>query len=252
MRIRRRSRHGKRPRLKESKVFRVAVIEDDKTSLLWMKELLRRFEEEIGSHFEIAEFRDGYEIVENYTADYDFLFMDIELPLLNGMSAAEEIRRRDADVGIIFVTSSTQYAIRGYRVGALDYLVKPVDYATFAETMRRALAHRRVRDDRFLMLNVRAGVRRKIHIRNIRYVEVRDHDLTYHLIDGNIKTRGTFREAEQRLTPEGFFRCNKGILVNLAYVDGVERQDICVGSDRIQLGNSRKRAFMDALNRYMM
>ena len=108
-------------------MIRVAVIEDDRRSLAHIKDLLRHFEEENACRFEIAEFRDGDEIVENYRADYDFLLMDIELPLLSGMSAAEEIRKRDADVGIIFVTNSTQYAIRGYRVGALDYLVKPVD-----------------------------------------------------------------------------------------------------------------------------
>lgn len=231
-------------------VIRVAVIEDDRTSLARIKELLRRFEEENACHFEIAEFRDGDEIVENYRADYDFLLMDIELPLLSGMSAAEEIRNRDADVGIIFVTNSTQYAIRGYRVGALDYLVKPVDYASFSETMKRALIYRNTRNDQFLMLNVRGG-RQKIRVRSIRYVEVRDHDLTYHTLEGDIETRGTFREAEQRLTPEGFFRCNKGILVNLAYVDGVEGLDICMGKDRIRLGNNRKKAFMDALNEYM-
>ena len=235
---------------REALVIRVAVIEDDRRSLAHIKDLLRCFEEENACRFEIVEYRDGDEIVENYRADYDFLLMDIELPLLSGMSAAEEIRKRDADVGIIFVTNSTQYAIRGYRVGALDYLVKPVDYASFAETMKRALLHRRTRKDQFLMLNTRGG-RQKVRIRSIRYVEVRDHDLTYHTLEGDIEIRGTFREAEQRLTPEGFFRCNKGLLINMEYVDGVDGLDVCMGSDRIRLGNNRKKAFMDALNQYM-
>lgn len=100
------------------------------------------------------------------------------------------------------------------------------------------------------MLNTRGG-RQKVRIRSIRYVEVRDHDLTYHTLEGDIEIRGTFREAEQRLTPEGFFRCNKGILINMEYVDGVDGLDVCMGSDRIRLGNNRKKAFMDALNQYM-
>ena len=208
-------------------MIRVAVIEDDRRSLAHIKDLLRRFEEENACRFEIVEYRDGDEIVENYRADYDFLLMDIELPLLSGMSAAD-----------------------GYRVGALDYLVKPVDYASFAETMKRALLHRRTRKDQFLMLNTRGG-RQKVRIRSIRYVEVRDHDLTYHTLEGDIEIRGTFREAEQRLTPEGFFRCNKGLLINMEYVDGVDGLDVCMGSDRIRLGNNRKKAFMDALNQYM-
>ncbi len=231
-------------------MFRIAIVEDDSGSRTQLREYLRRFGDEQDCVFQIDEYQDGDEIVENYLADYDILLIDIELPLLNGMSAAEEIRRRDADVEIIFVTHTTQYAIRGYRVSALDYLVKPITYEAFAEALSRAIERREVGGDRYLTLNIRGGHRR-IRVQGIRYVEVQDHDLTYHTTEGDITVRGTFREAETRLSEEGFFRCNKGILVNLAYVDAIEGQNVRLGGEVIRLGNNRKRSFMDALNRYM-
>ena len=229
---------------------RIAIAEDDRQYREQIRQYLRRYERENDCAFSITEFEDGDAVVEHYTADYDILLLDIELPLLSGMQAAEESRRRDADVVIIFITNSPQYAIQGYRVSALDYLVKPVSYPALAESIRRALLQRDRSRDRFLVLNERSG-RQRIRIRGIRYVEVRDHDLTYHTVDGDLQVRGTFREAEEMLTRSGFFRCNKGILVNLAYVDGVDGQDIRLGREIIRLGNTKKRAFMDALNQYM-
>ncbi len=231
-------------------MYRIAIIEDDSKCRAEIRDYLRRYERENECTFEIREFSDGDAVVENYSADYDILLMDIELPLLNGMSAAEEIRRMDMDVEIIFVTNSPQYAIRGYRVGALDYLLKPVKYEDAAQTLDRAISRRKAGTERFLVLNVKGG-RQRIRVHSIRYVEVRDHNLTYHTTEGEITTRGTFRETEEELMQEGFFHCNKGILVNLAFVDGIEGQEIRLGSDVLRLGNNRKRAFMDALNRYM-
>ncbi len=232
-------------------VTRIAIIEDDSMYREELRRFLHRFEQENGYSFRITEYEDGDAVVEQYTADYDILLMDIELPLLSGMDAAEEIRRRDADVVIIFITNSPNYAIQGYRVGALDYLVKPIPYSSFSDSMRRAMAQRDDSRDRYLVLNVRGG-RQRIRIRGIRYVEVRDHDLTYHTVDGDIQVRGTFREAKEALSQSGFFHCNKGILVNLAYVDSIDGQDIHLGQDTLRLGNTKKRAFMDALNSYML
>ena len=232
-------------------VTRIAIIEDDSMYREELRRFLHRFEQENGYSFRITEFEDGDAVVEQYTADYDILLMDIELPLLSGMEAAEEIRRRDTDVVIIFITNSPNYAIQGYRVSALDYLVKPIPYSSFSDSMRRAMAQRDDSRDRYLVLNVRGG-RQRIRIRGIRYVEVRDHDLTYHTVDGDIQVRGTFREAKEALSQSGFFHCNKGILVNLAYVDSIDGQDIHLGQDTLRLDNTKKRAFMDALNSYML
>ena len=85
----------------------------------------------------------------------------------------------------------------------------------------------------------------------IRYVEVQDHDLLYHMKNGNILTRGPLSEVEARLDPGRFFRCNKYCLVNLSYVDSFQNNDILIGEDHIQVSRARKKAMLDALNNYL-
>lgn len=82
-------------------------------------------------------------------------------------------------------------------------------------------------------------------------MEVRDHELTFHMTDRDILSRGTIREVEEELRGEGFFHCNKGYLINLSHVDGVIGQDVIIGETRIPLGRTRKKSFMEALNIHM-
>ena len=81
---------------------------------------------------------DGAEIAEHYTPGFDIIFMDVEMPRLDGFGAAEAIRAVDADVVLVFVTNMAQYAIRGYEVDALDYVLKPVNYYQFCTKLSRA------------------------------------------------------------------------------------------------------------------
>lgn len=93
---------------------------------------------------------------------------------------------------------------------------------------------------------------RKLAVSQIAYVEVRDHDLTYHTAGGEaLPAKGTLSEAESLLGADSFFRCNKCYLVNLEYVDGVDNTCILIGGDRVQVSRARKKALLDALNDYI-
>ena len=121
------------------KMLRIATVEDDTNDLEALRTHLSRYEKENGLKFQVTEFRDGEDIVTDYSADYDLILMDIEMAFLNGMKAAEKIRELDKDVIIIFITNMPQYAIQGYKVNALDYMLKPISYFSFSESMGRAL-----------------------------------------------------------------------------------------------------------------
>ena len=107
-------------------MLRIATVEDDANDLEALRTHLSRYEKENGLKFQVTEFRDGEDIVTDYSADYDLILMDIEMAFLNGMKAAEKIRELDKDVIIIFITNMPQYAIQGYKVNALDYMLKPI------------------------------------------------------------------------------------------------------------------------------
>ena len=164
--------------------------------------------------------------------------------------AAQEIRKSDTEVCIIFITNMPQYAIKGYTVGALDYILKPVSYYSFSQTITRALGRRKTVQNKYVILNVKGGMRR-IAVSSIRYIEVMNHDLIFHLSSEEIASRGALKEVEKELSGEFFFQCNKGFLINLAYVDGIVGNDVQIGEDQVQVSRSRKKPLMEALNQYM-
>ena len=113
----------------------IAVVEDSAQDRAVLDSYLEKYQQEKNCHFQITHFSDGDEIALGYKGGYDLILMDIEMTFLDGMSAAEEIRRADPEVLIIFITNSPQYAIKGYAVQALDYILKPLSYYAFCQRM---------------------------------------------------------------------------------------------------------------------
>jgi len=231
-------------------MIKIALVEDDVNYRRELTEYLNRFAQESGEHFSISAFSDGAEITECYTADYDIILMDIAMSYMDGMSAAEAIRKVDDEVVIIFITNMPQFVIKGYAVSALDYVLKPISYFAFSQRIQRALNRMKKRAKRYISIPFKGGMR-KLAVSQIAYVEVQDHDLTYHTAGEVLPAKGTLSEAEALLNSESFFRCNKCYLVNLEYVDGVDSNCILIGEDRIQVSRAKKKALMDALNNYI-
>ena len=231
-------------------MLRIAIVEDDENYRREFRAYLEQYGKEHGEIFSIREFSDGDGILNPYTPDYDIILMDIEMAFVDGMTAAQEIRKSDTEVCIIFITNMPQYAITGYTVGALDYILKPVSYYSFSQTITRALGRRKTVQNKYVILNVKGGMRR-IAVSSIRYIEVMNHDLIFHLSSEEIASRGALKEVEKELSGEFFFQCNKGFLINLAYVDGIVGNDVQIGEDQVQVSRSRKKPLMEALNQYM-
>lgn len=231
-------------------MIHIALVEDNPTACRELSEYLTRFSEEIGERFSVRTFADGSDIVRGYKAEFDVILMDIQMEYMDGMTAAEEIRKADPAVCIIFITNLGSYAVKGYAVDALDYLVKPVSYYAFSQSLRRALERLRRRDSRYLCVNYKNGVR-KLDCARIYFIEVSGHELVFHTADGTFSALGSMRGVEADLNGLPFFRCNKGYLINLEHVDGMTGEDALVHGMRIQISRSKKQAFLEALNRYV-
>ena len=229
---------------------RIALVEDDLACRTQLEEYLARYARETGEEFSVQAFSDGKDIIRTYRAEYDVILMDIQMEHMDGMTAAEEIRKLDGEVVIVFITSLASYAIKGYAVDALDYIVKPVSYSVFSQSLRRALTRLRRRTRTYLLVNHK-NITQKIDSARIYFIEVDGHNLVYHTADGDITAPGAMRDVEARLADSPFFRCNKGYLVNMAHVNGVVENDAVVHGVRLQISRAKKRAFMDALNRYI-
>ena len=169
---------------------------------------------------------------------------------VSDLKAAEKIRELDKDVEIIFITNAPQYAIQGYKVNALDYMLKPISWFSFSESMGRALSRVKTSAREYITISLKGG-KQKLDVSKICYVEVQDHLLIYHTTEGEYSTKGTMKDADSQFDPVKFFRCNRCYLVNLEYVENYVGSDVCVNGDVIQVSRSRRKPFLDALNEYL-
>ena len=172
------------------------------------------------------------------------------MQFLDGMAAAREIRRIDREVIIIFITNMAQYAIQGYAVDALDYVLKPVSYFALSQRLNRAIARLKQRKRTFVAVPVKVGVR-KLDTAQIYFVESQDHVLTFHTSAGDFVSTITMRQAEERLAHAHFFRGNNSYLINLEHVDGVQDGCALVRGEYLKLSRPRKNAFLEAMSNYM-
>ena len=231
-------------------MVRVAIVEDEDIFAQELQGYVMQFARESGETFSVRRFTDGDEITEGYSGDFDIMLMDIQMRFMDGMTAAEKIRELDREVIIIFITNRADYAIRGYQVDALDYVLKPVNYLSFAQKMDRALERLGREQEHPVILNTRSGMLR-VDAGRIFYIESEGHQLFYHTALGDHYVRGRMQDAENALSGQGFFRINKGCLVNMKHVDGVQDGCCLIRGERLLISRARKAEFMAALAKHL-
>ncbi len=230
-------------------MLHIAIIEDEDKAAETLCGYLRRFEEEMEEPAQVTRFSDARPFLEAETG-YDLVFMDIELPGMNGMEAARQLRSKDRQAKLIFVTNMAQYAVEGYQVDALDFMVKPVTYSDFSFKMKRALSAIKMSRVQWLVIQQSTGLTR-ISSGELLYVEVQGHTLTYHLERREpVKARGTLTDAERSLRQCHFLRCNNCYLVNPEKIRWVRGYLVNVGGDELQISHPRRKQFLKDLGEW--
>ena len=230
-------------------MLRVAIVEDEPRQAENLRAMLARFASECKTEIVTELFSNGMDFISDYIPCYDVVFMDIEMPYLNGMDCAFKLREIDKSVQLVFVTNMVQYAVKGYEVGAVGYIVKPLEYFPFSVLMRK-VAERVVADGSQEIYIGGGDYVRRIYARDIYYIEVMDHYLIYHTADGEFRQIGKMKDVEALLGEADFFRCSNCYLVNLRHVRGIEGSEVTVGKDKIQISRRRKKEFLFAVNGY--
>ncbi len=230
-------------------MINVAIVDDDKSYVDQLREYFDQYMKESGETVKITDFSDGDNIVHKYRSQFDIILMDIEMKFMDGMSAAEEIRKKDSSVIIIFITNTPQYAIRGYAVEALDYLLKPLSYFAFSQCISRAISNMKNRLSTYISLNLKDGTLR-MDTGDIYYIESRGHNVIYHTKSGEYELRSTIKEIEGTLDNKRFFRASKWYLINLAHVDSFRETDVVLAGHSLAVSRSRKNELLKALSDY--
>lgn len=231
-------------------MIRVAVVEDEAQAAKTVKEYLSRYEMENSIKFDLKTFPNAISLLERYTAEYDLIFMDIRMPYMNGMDAAHRLRALDQKVLLIFLTSLTQYAVAGYEVDALDYIIKPVNYYDFALKLTRAVKRIPAPEATdSITISTEVGWIR-LDTGDIRYIETDGHHVLYHTLRGDYRQYSTLNDLEKKLAQYGFFRCNSCYLVNLRYVTSVKAYTAFLDICELKISQPRKKEFLRRLAAY--
>lgn len=233
--------------------YNIALIEDDNTEASILVNYFQQYSNsnnESKNDFDIKHFVDGTTFLSEYHPIYDLVILDINLPKINGIEVASRLRQIDKNVSIVFVTSMMQYATKGYDVDALDYIIKPVKYPAFIRMIKKALIRCELSKKNELLITMSDGIQR-IALSHIKYIEIMNHDLIYHTIDGNFKGSGTLSDIEKKLDTSIFIRCYRCYIINLAFLHRIQGYTAMVDQENLPISRSKRNVLIDALNNFL-
>lgn len=229
-------------------MINVCIVEDESTQADLLKGYLNKFEDSCQESFNISCLNDGIDLVDDYRGQYDIILLDIQMKHMDGMAAAEKIRIVDSDVIIIFITSTVSYAVQGYAVDALGYVLKPVPYTAFAKLMEKALNRVKAKQ-KHVYIKVSVDDRQlKLDCSTILFMESQRNNVIIHSTDGDYVTAGPLKRLEEVLQDQGFSKCHNAYIVNLSFVEGVQKEEVLLtNGTHLPVSRARKKEFMAAL-----
>lgn len=230
--------------------MKIAIVENNLEEQGQLRLYIERYFSDRGLPLTVECYCDGEEIVLHRSEAFDVIFMDIDMERMGGMEAARVIRQEDSQVILIFVTNMAGFAIEGYSVQALDFLVKPVSDLRMEEELDKVQTILKRRNPGKMALRARDNVY-QVPVSSVLYVEVYGRKLRVHQKEGFIEVGGTINHFEHLLRDQAFFRCHHGYLVNMVYVSAIEGSSVLVDGHEVPVSRQRKKAFVQAFTRYL-
>ena len=228
----------------------LALVEDTAFDRRMLRDCIDQYSMETGTSFTITEYNNGRDFLDHCHDAPDLIFMDIVMDEMDGMSTARKLRQTNDSSLLVFVTSMLQYAVQGYSVDAMDFLVKPVSYPLFKLCMDRVVKKLQQNAPALLRFSNRDGSW-SIPAAEISYIESLDHKIYVHTKDRMLPVDGTLAAMEKQVASLPFFRCHVSYLVNLAFVERISGNDVWVNGERLSISRYRRKDFLDAWSAYV-
>lgn len=206
-------------------MYQIAVCDDNNTDVAFITALVSQWGEESGYVIKLDSFSsaEGFLFCYEEKKEYDILLLDIEMGRKNGIALARQIRQENDRIQIVFVTGFPDFALEGYEVAALHYLMKPVDQEKLYQVLDRAVKN--LDKTERTLLFVTDGEKLGILAGEIFMVEAFAHSVEITTKAGSFRTSMSISEAEEYLG-EGFVRCHRSYIVGLSHVRRIMRNAV--------------------------
>ncbi len=231
--------------------MRIAICDDEKLFLDNTGTLVKKWAENNCLSVDVVTFTNGDDLLRAHETEFiDLIILDVIMPLLNGIDTAKELRIKDPDVPVIFLTSSREFAVDSYDVGAFYYLIKPVDEEKLFRILDRFYS---IYNKKEAFTAKTSSGFRKINVSEVFYLEAQNKLVKMVFHDrSSILIHELFSVCEDYFSLEkGFFKCHRSYIVNLDYVAQFTKTEISVGAVSIPISRNRYHEFKDAYFAHM-
>ncbi len=235
-------------------MIKIALCDDETSVTKELSAFIENYKEESSCDIEYSLYQSPLELMAGIESGlrFDILVLDVIMPGENGMELAREIREYDSHAKIIFLTSSAEFAVESYSVGAYYYLLKPFTEKELLPVLEKAVSECEKSKNEKLVLKCKTGIT-AIFPGKIEYCEVIGHSLFLHMHDKTVlESPGKLDELEAKLMAfGGFLRIHRSYIVNMEYVRNITSQTVEMSLGGVQLPvphgkyNEIKNAYLD-------
>ncbi|QIK69455.1 response regulator transcription factor [Erysipelothrix sp. HDW6C] len=231
--------------------MKIAIVEDNELMQQQLHDVIQEASQKAALEIEISCFSNGQSFIDQFQNNFDLIYLDVEMPELNGMQTAQAIRSFPSDAPIVFVTNFVQYAVEGYSVEAFDFILKPINPFKFENHFNKFLKRYSQTDNAPTITVKYKNEITKLRLDDIYFIESQGHYVHYHTDGKSVISIETLKAIEEQLAPYAFYRCNNHYLVNLNHVSSIKDDTAFVGKYALRISRPRKKDFMNALTEHL-
>lgn len=188
---------------------------------------------------------EAYKLLQNHTVD--LMFLDIQMPHFNGIDFLKSLSRKPQT---IFTTAHREFAIEGFELEAIDYLLKPITFERFFKSVERVLRNINDSKDNFIILKTE-GMHRKLSLSDIIYIESQGNDIRITLsTNENFISKSKITDLELLLNSKGFIRIHRSFIINTEFVTAFNNNELHLGSYQIPVGRSYRQEFENFISMF--
>lgn len=228
--------------------MQIAICDDEKTAGQILEEKIKK----LLPHAVIENYLSGEDLIASGCRP-DLLFLDIQMPGMDGMETAGKLRRDNKDMVLIFVTAAEEYVFQAFDVGAFHYLVKPFSDEKFRAVVKRAVQtigehSGKESDEKYMMIQSK-GSHRKVFLRDIVYAEVYNRKVIIHTRTTDMEYYGRLQDLSDQ-AGEDFFRTHRAYLVHFKYVVKYNASCVTMENGTALIAKQNYRAFVKQYLKY--